>query len=151
MFLKDPFPVGIGCDHYCSLFSPSSPSLRYCRAADPGMALIVTTLLYIIWSSGLNPVVLSADVVKEYEDSENNGLGNSPVKRENGERMARQAVIDRDQHRKWLDGVNYVFSANASDRLKTCFRKAASAWEQDSCINFKEFGTEEGDYLYVTD
>ncbi|RCN40200.1 astacin [Ancylostoma caninum] len=117
MFLKDPFPVGIGCDHYCSLFSPSSPSLRYCRAADPGMAQIVTTLLYIIWSSGLNPVVLSADVAKEYGDSEDGGPGISLIEKEIRERRIRQAVIERNQHGKWLNGVNYIFSANASDYL----------------------------------
>ncbi|RCN40199.1 astacin, partial [Ancylostoma caninum] len=66
----------------------------------------------------------------------------------NGERKKRQAAIGR-KHRKWLKGVNYVFNASASLELENCFRKAAAAWERNTCINFKQ--GKASDYLFVTD
>ncbi|KAL6728159.1 hypothetical protein Aduo_009960 [Ancylostoma duodenale] len=133
------------------------------------MVHIVAAFLYFVWSSCMNPGVAlaSADIDQEHGDSENglNGdVGIPPViaKTEsgekiiegniivsNGERRKRQAAIEREQYGKWSEGVKYVFSPNASDELKDCFRKAAAAWERDTCINFKEGRAR--DYLYVAD
>ncbi|EYC33893.1 hypothetical protein Y032_0001g145 [Ancylostoma ceylanicum] len=138
------------------------------------MTRIAVAFLCILWSGGINPGVVSAEETIENGVAEGFGIPPFRTKRENDEtivegdiivskreasetfgdasmsggREKRQAALGK-LHGKWLGGVNYVFNASASKRLENCFRKAAAAWERDTCINFRQ--GKPGDYIFVTD
>ncbi|RCN40201.1 astacin, partial [Ancylostoma caninum] len=111
------------------------------------MTRILFTFLCVIWSSelcrGQEALSVEESTPKPFQVGELFS---------NGERKKRQVTIDTDQHRKWSEGVYYVFNSTISNTMKDCFRKAAEVWSRDTCIDFKESKIDSTyGYLFVTD
>ncbi|KIH43117.1 astacin, partial [Ancylostoma duodenale] len=58
---------------------------------------------------------------------------------EGNNRTKRQAFKDGQYPQTiWLNGVNYYFNHNASQKVRSVFKKAVREWEKDTCINMRE-------------
>ncbi|CAJ0590205.1 unnamed protein product [Cylicocyclus nassatus] len=59
--------------------------------------------------------------------------------RVNSHRRRRQAFRDGDYPNTiWLRGVHYSFHDNATEKVRSVFKKAVKAWQKNTCINFYE-------------
>ncbi|RCN32584.1 astacin [Ancylostoma caninum] len=62
------------------------------------------------------------------------------------DRLKRQAI--GYESRLWRTGVNYRFDPKISDAARQAFLRGASAWQRDTCIDFKE-NESATDVIYV--
>ncbi|KAK6745418.1 hypothetical protein RB195_011878 [Necator americanus] len=71
------------------------------------------------------------------------------IEEASAKRTKRQAYKDKNYPSTlWSDGVAYYFGADTPPKTKRIFKKAAKAWEENTCIDFRE-DEEAEDRLYV--
>uniref|UniRef100_A0A0K0DFA4 Metalloendopeptidase n=1 Tax=Angiostrongylus cantonensis TaxID=6313 RepID=A0A0K0DFA4_ANGCA len=64
------------------------------------------------------------------------------IKWNEGNRKKRQAYRDKYYPKTlWSNGVYYSFYANSTQQARSVFRKAAAAWQSETCIDFSESNT----------
>ncbi|ETN68291.1 astacin [Necator americanus] len=49
----------------------------------------------------------------------------------------------------WSKGIKYSFHERANEKLKDAFKRAAKAWQRDTCVNITEDKTKSGDRVVV--
>ncbi|RCN40205.1 astacin [Ancylostoma caninum] len=111
------------------------------------MAWILVIFLCFIWSNELSrgQEVITAEQSSPETVHEDRASNLNAV---SGERVKRHVAKESPYHQKWTEGVYFVYEPNATEKLKTCFFKAAHTWQKRTCVNFTE-GKPEDDYGYL--
>ncbi|KAK6726177.1 hypothetical protein RB195_004478 [Necator americanus] len=94
------------------------------------------TISQINKRTGMADILFQGDIV--LTDDQANEITDE-IENEGKNRTKRQAYRDQWYPQTiWPDGVEYSFDPSADQLMRTVFVKAAQAWMEDTCINFRE-------------